>query len=81
MQVTKPNPTPVVQPVVKTLNDLGQTATFCTSALGANKNLPGAMSACEAKFGGMTQSAANNLASSLSPAALLSLLGIKRPGL
>ncbi|WP_158604333.1 lytic transglycosylase domain-containing protein [Nocardioides mangrovicus] len=81
VHVSTPDPAPVVTPVVKTLNQLGQTAAFCSSALGQYKDLPGAMSACTNKFGGMTQSAASNLASSLSPKSLLALLGISIPGL
>ena len=64
-------------PVVKTLNQLGQTTSFCTTQLGTYANVPGALSACVNRVGGMTKAAADDLLGT--PAQILTLLGIKVP--
>jgi hypothetical protein len=78
-----PKPPPVVASpvpvVVKTLNQLGETTSFCAGQLGTYQNLPGAMSACTNKVGGLTKDAASNLLGPLDPKQLLNLLGIKLP--
>ncbi len=81
VQVPKPpaSAPPAVKKVVKTLNQLGETTGYCSRKLDFRSAVPGAMTACSNKVGGLTQAAADGLLSGKSSLQILQLLGIKPP--